>query len=71
MLVLTRRTGESVKIGDDITLTILGVNGNQIRVGVDAPREIQILRGELTPRSRAHVQNVSHHERNDGQTSTA
>ena len=47
MLVLTRRTGETVHISTDITITVLEVNGNKIRIGVDAPRQVPILRGEL------------------------
>ena len=47
MLVLTRRTGETVHISTDITVTVLEVNGNRIRIGIDAPRQIPILRGEL------------------------
>jgi carbon storage regulator len=47
MLVLTRRTGETVHISTDITITVLQVNGNKIRIGVDAPRQVPILRGEL------------------------
>ena len=47
MLVLTRRTGETILIGDDIEITVLVVDGNQIRVGIDAPEDVRILRGEL------------------------
>jgi carbon storage regulator len=47
MLVLTRKTGETVHISTDITVTVLEVNGNRIRIGIDAPRQIPILRGEL------------------------
>ena len=47
MLVLTRRTGETILIGDDIEITILAVDGSQVRVGVDAPEDVKILRGEL------------------------
>ena len=39
MLILTRRVGESLMIGDDVTITVLGVKGNQVRIGVDAPKE--------------------------------
>jgi carbon storage regulator len=47
MLVLTRKTGETVYISTDITITVLEVNGNRIRIGIDAPRQMPILRGEL------------------------
>jgi len=47
MLVLTRRVGESLTIGDDIKLTILDHQGNQVRVGIDAPRDVAIVREEL------------------------
>lgn len=47
MLILTRREGESVLIGDDIQLTALRVDGQQVRFGIEAPREVVILREEL------------------------
>lgn len=47
MLVLTRKTGEQIRIGNDIVVTILEVVGNKVRVGIDAPDNISILRGEL------------------------
>jgi carbon storage regulator CsrA len=52
MLVLTRKLEEQIRIGDDITISILRVKGNTVRVGIDAPREIRVVRGEL----RSHVQ---------------
>lgn len=50
MLVLTRRVGESLKIGDEITVTVLGHRDNQIRLGIAAPREIEVHRTEVYER---------------------
>jgi len=47
MLVLTRKTGERIVIGDNITVTIVEVKGDSVRVAVDAPKEIKIFRGEI------------------------
>ncbi|MCD5982100.1 carbon storage regulator CsrA [Pseudomonas sp. CDFA 610] len=47
MLVLTREIGETFSIGDNITVQILGVNGNQVRLGIDAPKDIKIHRAEV------------------------
>lgn len=47
MLILTRRVGESIKIGDEVTITILGVNGTQVRIGTNAPRHLQVHREEI------------------------
>lgn len=56
MLILTRRVGETLMIGDDITVTILGVKGNQVRVGVNAPRNVAVHREEIYERIREEEQ---------------
>lgn len=50
MLILTRRVGETVMIGEDVTVTVLGVKGNQVRIGVNAPREVAVHREEIFDR---------------------
>jgi len=50
MLILTRRVGETVMIGDDVTITVLGVKGNQVRVGINAPKHVAVHREEIYER---------------------
>ena len=50
MLILTRRTGETVKIGEEIEVTVLGVKGNQVRIGIAAPKHVEVHREEVFDR---------------------
>ena len=52
MLILTRRVGETVMIGDDVTITVLGVKGNQVRVGINAPKSVAVHREEIYERTK-------------------
>ena len=56
MLILTRRLGESIVIGDSVSVMILGVKGNQVRVGIDAPREVAVHREEIYERIKREKQ---------------
>jgi carbon storage regulator len=50
MLILTRRVGETLMVGDEVTVTVLGVKGNQVRLGVNAPKEVAVHREEIYER---------------------
>ncbi|SDH18773.1 carbon storage regulator CsrA [Pseudomonas abietaniphila] len=59
MLVLTREIGETFSIGDDITVQILGITGNQVRLGIDAPQHVKIHRAEVYKRIAARLQQMA------------
>ena len=50
MLILTRRVGATLMVGDDVTVTVLGVKGNQVRIGVNAPKDVSVHREEIYQR---------------------
>ena len=50
MLILTRKVGESLMVGDDVSVTVLGVTGNQVRIGINAPKEVAVHREEIYQR---------------------
>ncbi|HEY4446652.1 MAG TPA: carbon storage regulator CsrA [Steroidobacteraceae bacterium] len=56
MLILTRRAGETVTIGDDVTVTVLAVRGNQVRLGVNAPKDVAVHREEIFERIKREEQ---------------
>lgn len=62
MLVLTRKLDESIRIGDDIKVTILRIKGNTIRVGIEAPRDVRVVRSELTFGEEGSTKPVSQHD---------
>ncbi|MCU7816483.1 MAG: carbon storage regulator CsrA [Candidatus Thiodiazotropha sp. (ex Lucinoma kastoroae)] len=59
MLILTRRVGETLMIGDEVTVTVLGVKGNQVRIGVNAPRDVTVHREEIYERIKREQQSES------------
>ena len=56
MLVLTRKLQEQIRVGDDITLTVLRVKGNSVRIGIEAPKDVRVVRGELPPKEQLQAE---------------
>ena len=67
MLILSRRTGESVKIGDDVTVTLLGARGPQVRLGFAAPQHVAVHREEIYLRLKANRSSSAHAEKAIGE----
>ena len=59
MLILTRRTGEAIMVGEEVTITVLGIKGGQVRIRIDAPGEIAVHREEIFERIKAEA-NLDH-----------
>lgn len=66
MLILTRRIGETLMIGDNVSITVIGVKGNQVRVGIDAPKEIAVHREEIYKRIKSDELRLVEPEKSTG-----
>ncbi len=62
MLILTRRVGETLMVGDEVTVTVLGVKGNQVRIGVNAPKDVAVHREEINQRIQREKGNADHQD---------
>lgn len=60
MLILTRRVGETLMVGDEVTVTVLGVKGNQVRIGVNAPKDVAVHREEIYQRIQREKSEAGH-----------
>ena len=66
MLILTRRVGETLMIGDDVNVTVLGVKGNQVRIGINAPKDVAVHREEIYERIKREQGGSSEHGEPNG-----
>ena len=66
MLILTRRIGETLMIGDDVSITVIGVKGNQVRIGIDAPKDVAVHREEIFNRIKSDQLKLVEPEKNIG-----
>lgn len=67
MLILTRRVGETLMVGDNVTVTVLGVKGNQVRIGVNAPKDVAVHREEIYDRIRKETEGEDGSDQNPEQ----